>query len=129
MNLQYLLFFGFSGSILSWLTDALAGDVQLVLDGNQVHDLSTHASGKRAFVVKAWLDPQEGPALRFRASWGSLEHGRLWWQEQPAGPWIPADIHGIEIVEGLAELTLRIEFSVNMDQQHSLLLIGPSLPR
>lgn len=127
MHIQQLLFSGFSTTVLRQLTELLAGDCQMILDGIEVRDISTHASGRRAFVVKAWLDGEGGPALKFRANWGELQDGRLWYQPGPLGPWIPADIRRLEYIEGLADLALRIDFSVNLEEEHHLLLLGPSL--
>lgn len=127
MDLKQILFHGFSNRILSRLTGRLMEDVRLYLDGEQLSRVSTHASGRRAFVAKAWLDGETKAALRFRAAWGEMEGGRLWYQQHPGGSWIAADIHSIRELEDIPGFGIELLFSVNMEAIHRLRLEGPGL--
>ena len=46
-------------------------------------DVSFNAAGRRAFIVKGWVDPNEGPAVRYRADWSDLDSGEFFYQVHP----------------------------------------------
>ena len=127
MDLKQILFHGLSNRILSHLTGRLMEDVRLYLDGERIDTVSTHASGRRAFVAKAWLDGEAGAALRFRAAWGEMEGGRIWYQQHAGGSWVAADIHSVRQLDELPGFGIELLFSVNMEHVHKLRLEGPGL--
>lgn len=54
------------------------------LDGLFFKEFSFRGSGKNAFVLKAWVSTEEGPAIRYRASWEDLKGGEIFYQEKPS---------------------------------------------
>ena len=53
-------------------------------NGTPFQKVSFAASGKNAFVVKGWLDTEEGPAIRYRADWDKLQSGEIFFQSHPS---------------------------------------------
>ena len=54
------------------------------LDGVAFGSVSYKASGKNKFVLKGWIDPEEGPAVKYGAPWGSIADGEIGFQSHPS---------------------------------------------
>jgi hypothetical protein len=86
--------------------------------GKKFAECSLKGCGKRAFVVKGWVDANKGPAVRFRAPWGRLSDGEMMWQASPSSDWEETSDEDIDlgvVVAGLpplprAQLTVKFTY-------------------
>ena len=89
------------------------------MDGVEFDELSLLGSGKKAFVVKGWLDESEGPAVRYRAPWSDLTGGEIGWQEHPSDRgWLETEEGEFRIVPGQGEVSLVGDFTTSDGVKH-----------
>ena len=97
MEIESLLLEGLTPALARKLTKLLGKDCKGSLEGGayaeatEFRACSVKGSGRRAFVIKGWIDPDDGPAVRLRARWGELSDGEAFWQDHPDKAWEDTD--------------------------------------
>ena len=104
------------------LTNALSGaEITGFLDGVAFSEVSFKGSGRKAFVVKGWIDPQEGGAIRYRADWENLQDGEIFFQTHPDDKsWQETDEGEFRLERGGTEISIVKGFKTNDGIQHEV---------
>jgi hypothetical protein len=96
-------------------------DIVGTLDGQAFQEISFAASGKRAFIVKGWVDPREGPAVRVRADWEHLKEADIGFQEHPSDKGFQETTEtGVVIDRGDWEMSLVATFKTDDGETHEI---------
>lgn len=84
-------------------------------------DVSFAGSGRNAFVIKGWVDPQDGPAVRYRADWDNLKDGEFFYQEHPADKgWQETKELGITLERSDGKISIVGAFNTADDAHHEV---------
>ena len=120
MQVETLLLEGFSAAVVERLTRAVKQTIQGSLDDRPFVDCTVLATGRRAFVVKGWVDRAAGPVVRFRAAWGDLAGGEVRFQELPGTAWLDAEVRGLRLDSLGHRITLVLEFVTEDGEGHGV---------
>jgi len=119
MLLQSLLLEGFGSGMLKRLLALLQSDISGELDGNSFQSCSINGSGRRAFVIKGWIDNKKGPMVRFRARWGELGDGEIHYQKDPQSEKEDTDTTDVDLRSENGKLALVVSFKTDDGKDHS----------
>lgn len=91
------------------------------LDGVAFQDISFAASGYRAFIVKGWVDTNEGPAVRYRADWNDLDSGEVFYQVHPSAKgWQETREERFKLERGEGNILIVMSFRTADDIKHNV---------
>ena len=110
-------------SIWNAIIGALTGaDITGDLDGHEIVASSIYGCGKKAMVIKGWVDPRNGPAIRFRAAWDDIKGGEFFYQKHPSDNWIETSASLIKLELGDTSASIVGKFRTGPDDEHSVRL-------